>query len=80
MFLFLLPLLSNFMIEKKTFYHNGKYLIFPLKCTLFFLNSFQSTSLSIGLKGAVPKRRSQVLSKEGGKEGVGQVSLLTTQH
>ena len=35
MFLFLLPLLSNFMIEKKTLYHNGKYLIFPLKCTLF---------------------------------------------
>lgn len=35
-FLFLLPLLSNFMIEEKTLYHNGKYLIFPLKCTLFF--------------------------------------------
>lgn len=36
MFLFLLPLLSNFMIEKKkTLYHNGKYLIFPLKWTVF---------------------------------------------
>lgn len=71
MFLFLLPLLSNFMIEKKTLYHNGKYLIFPLKCMLFF-KQYQSTSLSIGLKGAIPKRPSQGLNKEVEKEVTGK--------
>jgi hypothetical protein len=65
MFSFLLPLLNNFMTEKKeTVYHSGKYLIFPLKATLLLYTAIPSICLPIRLKGALLRRCRQGPSQE----------------
>lgn len=72
MFLFLLPLLSNFMIEKKkNTLPQWKIPHFSIKM-YSFLNSYQFTSLSTGLTGAVPRRPSQDLNKEVERQVLGK--------